>query len=249
MAKPKFAVITGACGGIGRSLARTFREAGYRVIGVDRVSADSDMNPDHFIDADLQKTVRDEAHATEIFAEIRSCCGGHGIHALVNNAAVQILGETGTLTRTDWQTTLDVNLLAPFFWIQGLLTELEAAGGCAVNIGSIHARLTKPRFAAYATSKAALAGLTRALAVDLGARIRVNAIEPAAIETPMLRAGFEHAPELFRQLQACHPAGGIGQPEEVARLALALADGELKFLHGACVPLDGGIGGRLHDPD
>lgn len=249
MAGSKFAVITGTSGGIGRSLAQVFREAGYGVIGVDRQSFPAESNCDRFLAADLQKTVQDEAYAAEIFAEIRGFCAGHGIKALINNAALQILGETQALTRTDWYDTLEVNLLAPFFWTQALLPELEAAGGSVVNIGSIHARLTKPRFAAYATSKAALSGLTRALAVDLGSRVRVNAIEPAAIETGMLRAGFEHAPERFRQLEACHPTGKIGQPEEVARLALAVADGPLAFLHGTCISLDGGIGCRLHDPD
>jgi NAD(P)-dependent dehydrogenase (short-subunit alcohol dehydrogenase family) len=90
--------------------------------------------------------------------------------------------------------------------------------------------------------------MTRAMAVDLGSRIRVNAIEPAAIETDMLKAGFTEQPEKFAELQACHPQGRIGKPEEVAALALSVASGELRFLHGACIGMDGGISGRLHDP-
>jgi NAD(P)-dependent dehydrogenase (short-subunit alcohol dehydrogenase family) len=117
-----------------------------------------------------------------------------------------------------------------------------------VNISSIHARLTKPDFVAYATSKAALSGLTRAMAVDLGDRIRVNAIEPAAISTPMLKAGFESHPEQYAALARCHPQGRMGTPTEVAALALSLVSGELRFMHGACVGLDGGISARLHDP-
>jgi NAD(P)-dependent dehydrogenase (short-subunit alcohol dehydrogenase family) len=65
----------------------------------------------------------------------------------------------------------------------------------------------------------------------------------------MLTAGFAGKPELYAQLEACHPQGRIGQPEEVARLALAMAEGGMRFLHGACVGLDGGIGSRLFDPD
>ena len=91
--------------------------------------------------------------------------------------------------------------------------------------------------------------MTRALAVDLGSRVRINAIEPAAIETEMLKDGFAGKPELYRQLKDCHPQHRIGQPEEVARLALAIVGGCMDFLHGACVGLDGGISARLFDPD
>lgn len=91
--------------------------------------------------------------------------------------------------------------------------------------------------------------MTRALAVDLGARVRINAIEPAAIETGMLKAGFAGKPELYQALENCHPQLRIGQPEEVARLALALAAGGINFMHGACVGLDGAISARLYDPD
>jgi NAD(P)-dependent dehydrogenase (short-subunit alcohol dehydrogenase family) len=87
------------------------------------------------------------------------------------------------------------------------------------------------------------------MAVELGTRIRINAIEPAAIETSMLRASFKEKPECYRQLKDCHPQHRIGQPEEVALLALAMVNGALRFLHGSVVGLDGGIAGRLFDPD
>lgn len=101
---------------------------------------------------------------------------------------------------------------------------------------------------AYATSKAALAGLTRALAVDLGGRVRVNAIAPAAISTPMLEAGFEGRPESRAELDRFHPAGRIGRPDEVARAAVWLASEESGFLTGATLAVDGALGVRLHDP-
>lgn len=171
-----------------------------------------------------------------------------GLNVLINNAAVQVLGGVGSLSMADWNQTLNVNLLAPFALVQGLLLQLDAADGCVINVSSIHARLTKPNFVAYATSKAALSGMTRAMAVDLGARVRVNAIEPAAIETDMLKAGFAHQPEEYVILQGCHPQGRIGTPAEVASLALSIACGNLRFLHGTCIAMDGGISGRLHDP-
>lgn len=241
-------LITGAAGGIGRAMVHRFAAAGYDVIATDREKRPTELPCRHFLAIDLARTVEDEAYAAEQFAEIITCLDGKGLRALVNNAGIQILGGADSLTRADWRQTLDVNLLAPFIWTQALLGQLENAGGCVVNISSIHARLTKQNFVAYATSKAALSGMTRALAVDLRGRIRVNAIEPAAIETPMLKAGFNGKEELYAELEACHPLGRIGTPDEVAYLALAIIDNRLSFLYGMCIAMDGGISQRLFDP-
>lgn len=242
------ALITGAAGGIGSALVTVFQEAGYRVIATDCVPQPEDLPSAAYVQADLALFTQDEAYADSTLSNIRRALDGASLKALINNAAIQILGGADSLTRQDWKQTLDVNLLAPFLLTQALLPELEAAGGSVVNIGSIHARLTKKNFVAYATSKAALAGMTRALAVDLGPRVRVNAIEPAAIETDMLRAGFAGQSELYRRLQLCHPQRRIGVPEEVARLTLAITEGGINFLHGACIAINGGIGACLSDP-
>ncbi|MDP1547487.1 MAG: SDR family oxidoreductase [Anaerolineales bacterium] len=245
----KFALITGAAGGIGRALVHEFATNGYAVIATDQTPQPANMTCAHYLQADLARTVTDEAYAEEIFSQIKTWLGKAGLAALINNAAVQILGGADSLTRSDWQQTLNVNLVAPFIWTQALLPALEHAKGSVVNISSIHAKLTKKNFVAYATSKAALSGMTRALAVDVGPRVRVNAIEPAAIATDMLKAGFEGKRDLYQQLENCHPQLRIGQTEEVARLALAIVDGGMDFLHGACVGIDGGISARLFDPD
>lgn len=243
------AVITGAAGGIGQALVRAFTDAGYAVLATDRQPRPDGLACAHYLQLDIGRTVHDEAAAAQAFAQVRAAFGHtSGIDALVNNAALQVLGGADTLTHADWQATLNVNLLAPFFWTQGLLRELEAAHGSVVNISSIHARLTKKDFVAYATSKAALSGMTRALAVDLQGRVRVHAIEPAAIATDMLKAGFAGRPDAYDQLQACHPAGRIGTPDEVAAAAVWLASGSPGFLQGACLALDGGIGNCLLDP-
>jgi NAD(P)-dependent dehydrogenase (short-subunit alcohol dehydrogenase family) len=245
----RHAVITGAAGGIGQALVRAFTDAGYQVLATDRQPRPDGLACAHYLQLDIARTVDDEAAAAQAFGQIRAAFGHPpGIAALVNNAALQVLGGAESLTRADWRATLDVNLLAPFFWTQGLLPDLEAARGSVVNVSSIHARLTKKDFVAYATSKAALSGMTRALAVDLRGRVRVNAIEPAAIATPMLRAGFDGQSERFAQLEACHPAKRIGTPDEVAAAALWLASASPDFLQGACLALDGGIGAALLDP-
>jgi NAD(P)-dependent dehydrogenase (short-subunit alcohol dehydrogenase family) len=250
VSKPQVVIITGAGGGIGRALVTGFVDAGYGVMATDRFGTIPDgLSKADYVAADLVRFTEDEAYGESILGTIRERLGHCELVALVNNAAVQILGGAESLRRADWRQTLDANLVAPFLLTQAFLPELEAARGCVINIGSIHAHLTKRNFVAYATSKAALAGMTRALAVDLGSRVRVNAIEPAAIETDMLLAGFEGKPELYEQLAECHPQRRIGQPEEIAKLALAMVGGGMNFLHGACVGLDGGISARLFDPD
>lgn len=242
-------LITGAAGGIGRALVARFAAAGYDVIATDHVAPPVNLPCKYYFSIDLARTVKDEAYAGLQFAAIAQCLNGNGLGALINNAAVQILGGVDSLTLADWRQTLDVNLLAPFVWTQSMLGQLERVGGCVVNISSIHARLTKKNFVAYATSKAALSGMTRAMAVDLRGRVRVNAIEPAAIETIMLKMGFGGNDASLEVLKECHPINRLGSPDEVARLALAIAGSDVEFIHGACIPLDGGISNRLFDPE
>lgn len=244
----KAVLITGAAGGIGSALVRVFSDAGYGVIGTDVVPRPADLPCEHYLACDLRRTVEDESFAGEVFSGIRKALDGSPLAALINNAATQLLGPADTLSRKDWRATLDVNLLAPFFWAQAFLPELEAARGSVLNISSIHARLTKPNFVAYATSKAALSGMTRAMAVELGSRIRVNAIEPAAIDTPMLRAGFEGKEASYQRLRKIHPSKTIGTAYDLAVLARNLVELRTAFANGSIVAFDGGIGGVLHDP-
>jgi NAD(P)-dependent dehydrogenase (short-subunit alcohol dehydrogenase family) len=166
---------------------------------------------------------------------------------LVNNAAFQVMAPVNELTASDWQESMNINVTAPFLLVQALLPLLEAARGSVINTTSVHAKLTKPNFVAYATTKAALEGLTRALAVETGSRVRVNAIAPAAIATSMLRGGLSDDVGL-NSLANFHPTQTIGGVEDVAEIAVCLAHRKNNFLNGAVVGLDGGIGARLHDP-
>lgn len=245
----QWAVITGAAGGIGQALVAEFRRNGYKVIATDQAPQPEDLVCERYLQADLVKTVNDVAYAEQVFKQIKQWLHGDGLHALINNAAVQILGGVESLTLQDWQTTLNVNLVAPFLLVQALLPELEQNHGSVVNISSIHAKLTKKNFIAYATSKAALSGMTKAMAVNLGGRIRINAIEPAAIETKMLLEGFKNNKKKYEELKKMHPINNIGDVAQVAKLVTTIASGDLSFLHGACVPLDGGISAKLVDPD
>lgn len=244
-------IITGSAGGIGQALVRAFSTDGYAVFAVDEAPMPEGLPCTHYEQCDLARTVDDEAYANTVFANLRTALNGRLLAGLINNAAVQILGTVAQLNRSNWCRTLNVNLLAPFLWSQALLPELEAARGSILNISSIHARLTKPKFVAYATSKAALSGMTRAMAVEIGSKVPVNAIEPAAIETEMLRAGFAGDPVGYESLLKHHPSAVIGQPADLAKIATAalhIINMGCNFLNGSIISFDGGIASRLHDP-
>lgn len=240
-------LITGAGGGIGSALAHTYRNAGWRVIGAD-IKRDHLENCHASIEVDLIQLARQddvlETFRRQVLEELQE----GRLDALVNNAATQRLSGLEYINKDDWQSSLDINLTAPLRLVQSLLPNLKLASGVVVNIGSVHARATKPEFIAYSTTKAALHGLTRALAVDLGPAVRVVCLAPAATATPMLEAGFIGRPAEFSALEECHPLGRVARPEEVAEAALFLTSPEAKFMTGSTLWLDGGVMSRLHDP-
>lgn len=241
-------LITGAAGGIGRSLCEAFTEAGYYVVATDRSSGRVACN--HFIRRDLLKLVMQRGVAVDFRRRVKAALGRRPLCALVNNAAVQIVGGVDRLTSSDFTGSLAVNLAAPFLLVRTFLKDLKRARGSVVNIGSIHATLTKPGFAAYAASKAGLLGLTRALALELGpAGVRVNIIQPAATRTGMLVAGFKGDRSKLSRLAGYHPLGRIAEPREIANAALFLVSDQAAFMTGTTLDMGGGISARLHDPD
>lgn len=244
------ALITGASGGIGRAMCSVFAEAGYRVIGMDVVPrTQQEQVPDvEYISQDIRVFAHESSDRDAAIASLVKLVGSDGLRVLVNNAATQRLGDTERISIADLDATLETNVVAPLMLVQALLPALELAKGSVVNIGSVHATATKPGFVAYATSKAALAGMTRALAVDLGGRVRVNCISPGAIATPMLEAGFVGRPEARAQLDASHPIGRVGTAVEVAEAALFLASSAASNVTGVDLRVDGGVAARLNDP-
>ncbi len=243
----KTAVITGATGGIGSSLCHAFKQEGYVIIATDVAPAKGPA--DRFIKVDLNEICQNTEYKKAAIDQLRTAIGVNRLDVLVNNAAVQIVKPVAEIDTEDWRRTLNVNLVAPFLLIKELLSYLSNASGSVVNISSIHSALTKPGFVCYATSKAALSGLTKSIAVELGGKVRVNAINPAATATPMLVAGLEDKGGALRQLSRMHPIGRIAEPEEIARTAVFLASEQASFITGACLNVDGGISARLHDPE
>jgi len=240
----KTVVITGVLGGIGNQLAKTFSEKGYRVVGLD-VKGDASPYCAVCIKFDLHLYCTDQSYKAAM--EQRFNAEVPELFLLINNAAVQILSSLSEVKLEDWNQTLNVNLTGPLLLSQFFLSRLEAAKGSIINIASIHHQLTKKKFLAYATSKSAIVGLTKALSVDLQGRVRVNAISPAAIDTQMLRDGFNNDEDKVRLLNELHPSQRIGKPQEVSQLALLLAEDELGFINGANLNIDGGISNVLKD--
>lgn len=240
----KVVLITGVSGGIGKGLAKAFSNNGYFVTGLDV----KDTAPDYcnqYYQVDLDRFCSDNDYYKQTCEKLSLEIPG--LDVLINNAAVQILGSIDEITITDWSKTQNVNLTAPLLLSQLFLAKLEAAKGSIINIASIHQQLTKRRFVAYATSKSGLVGLTKAMSVDLQGRVRVNAISPAAIDTDMLREGFNNDEEKVQELNKLHPLQRIGTPEEVAALALMLAEDKTGFINGANICIDGGISNVLKD--
>lgn len=245
MEQKKIILITGVTGGIGSAISSFFKKKGYTVYGTDQFDEIYSEDLDFYIKIDLNKFSSDNEYRKQIENELNDKI--QNLNALVNNAAVQKLGAFEEIQMDDWQYSLNVNVTAPLFLSKILLPRLISNSGSIVNIGSIHNQLTKPNFVSYATSKSALIGLTKSMAVDLKNKVKVNAISPAAIETDMLRAGFDNNEKSIQNLKDLHPTQSIGSPLDVAELCYYLIDNKNAFLHGANITLDGGISSVLHD--
>lgn len=245
MEKRKSIFITGVSGGIGNSIASYFKMKNFEVIGSDITPPKDSKTVDIFIQIDLNLYCSNDKYRNEknliLLEKVKS------LDILVNNAAVQLLDHLKDIELTDWQNSLNVNLTAPLLLSQLFLEKLEKSQGSIINIGSIHQQLTKPRFLSYATSKSALIGMTKSMAVDLKNKVRVNAISPAAIETDMLRAGFDNDENAIDKLREIHPVNKIGNPDDISSLVFFLASQNQSFIHGANIQIDGGISSVLHD--
>jgi NAD(P)-dependent dehydrogenase (short-subunit alcohol dehydrogenase family) len=172
---------------------------------------------------------------------------GHfgGLDTLVNNAGVLHIGNAEQITDTQWDETFNVNVRSLWRLSTAALPYLrKAGGGSIINIASVLGINGARNRAAYASSKAAVVVLTKCMAVDHGhENIRVNAICPGFVETQLTEAVFRQAPDpqaVRRERIAVHPIGRLGQPEDIAGLAVFLASDESAWMTGAALPIDGG---------
>lgn len=231
------AVVTGAGRGIGAATLELLTERGWRAVGVDREWPAGE--PDEAITLDL----REHAGLREAIAGI------HNLDALINNAAVMPEAPLVDLGAAAVAATMDVNLTAAMVAAAAAVPGLAARSGAIVNVASVHAIASRGGLTAYAAAKGGLLAFTRAAAVELGGEgIRVNAVVPGAVDTPML---FPSAAANDRQagvsaLASKTPLGRIGAPGEVAKAIAFLADAELSsFITGEALVVDGGALARL----
>ncbi len=235
-------LLTGASRGIGHATVKRFSAAGWRVITCSRHGFPDncpwEMGPEDHIQVDLA----DPANTDAAIAEIRTRLDDGELHALVNNAAISPKADGGKrldaidTAREVWSHVFQVNFFAPIMLARGLIEELGKAKGAVVNVTSIAGSRVHPfAGAAYATSKAALASLTREMAFDFGRHgIRVNAIAPGEIDTAMLSPGTEEI--VAHQI----PMHRLGTPDEVAKIIYVLCTETSSYVNGAEIHINGG---------
>lgn len=242
-------LITGAAGGIGRATVKLFSQNGWRVIGVDRSDfGEPFVTNGLYIQADISVGENLEA----IFAQAKTFTTS--LEALVNNAAVQIAKPLVETSVEEWDAVMASNLRSVFLGVKLAHPLLKAdRGGAIVNISSVHAIATSINIASYAASKGGLLALTRAMAIEFAPdNIRVNAVLPGAVDTPMLRDSMSRGlseggiQERLDNLASKTVNGRIGRPEEIAHTIYFLADeAQSSFMTGQALVVDGGATARL----
>ena len=234
----KRALVTGAASGIGAACVRLFVREGARVAGIDVAKPPADVPLASFHEADVRE---EAAVAAAVGGALRSL---GGLDVLVNAAGVAGGGPAHLCELAEWRRVLDVNLTGTFLVTKHALPALiEQKRGSIVNLASVEGLEGGESMSAYNASKGGVVLLTRNLALDYGSfGIRANAICPGFIRTPMTSVladpGFA---QITRRVEEAHALGRLGEPEEVANVALFLASDEASFVSGGAVTVDGGF--------
>ena len=239
----KTALVTGAGSGIGYAIATRFAEAGAQVV-INYFGYEAEARE---LAAKLPKAIALKADVSnaeqvgQMFAAAKEHFGS--VHVLVNNAGIEKATPILDIAEADWDQTLAVNLKGPFLCIQAAGRLMRDGGhpGSIVNISSIHEDATFPGYTPYAASKGGMRMLMRNAALELAQhQIRVNNIAPGAIATPINDATL-HDPAKVEALQTIIPLGRLGQPQDIAELALFLASDSSAYVTGSTYYVDGGM--------
>jgi NAD(P)-dependent dehydrogenase (short-subunit alcohol dehydrogenase family) len=242
----RVAIVTGGASGMGAATVRRLAAGGARVMIVDR-------------NGDLAQTVATEVGGTAVVGDVAdsSFCDGAiaavverhgGLDVLVNAAGVIVRASGEDTTDEQWARIMGVNVSGTFFMCRAAVRVMKTSGGGAiVNFGSIWGDLGSAGVAAYCASKGAVHNLTRALAMDHAADgIRVNAVCPGEVNTPMLQSERAEAvtDQLLMAIAATVPMGRLADPDEIARVVCFLASDDASYMTGALVSVDAGYGAR-----
>lgn len=250
--KDRVVVVTGSGSGIGRACAMEFASAGARVVVAD-INLDAAVSTVRVIEgaggSALAHAV-DVADAASVQALVRTTLEKFSaVHVLVNNAAIQVNKTVEDTTPEEWTRQISVNVGGVFLCSKYFLPHLRATRGSIVNMSSVNAYFVEPFCAGYCATKAAIVGLTKAMAIDHGCQgVRVNCICPGYIDAGLAEGYFQAQPDpaaARREAGKLHALWRIGRPEEVARAALFLASDAASFMTGSSVVMDGGFGSGL----
>ena len=246
----KLAIVTGGSEGLGLAMSEALAREGADLCIVGRSArklADAAQHlgsqPTLSLSADLA-TEEGIGRVVEALREL-----GRPVDALVNNAAVAQVVDFEKVTRSDYDYALSINVTAPYFLTQRLLPCLRSPGCSIINISSYfaHKAIMNRPMSVYSLTKGAMNAMTRALAFELGPKgIRVNAIAPGSVDTPMRRKSVEDmSPERQAELQAyvrrSYPLGRIGEPSDLGGIAVYLASDEAAWVTGSIFAIDGGL--------
>jgi NAD(P)-dependent dehydrogenase (short-subunit alcohol dehydrogenase family) len=245
MPQQRTAFVTGASSGIGSAIARRFLLEGYSVAlfdlnlaGACKVVEEAGVTAKSLV---LQGDAGEESQVKQAVNRAEAELGTIGV--LVNNVGIEINGTVLDQSLEQWDRQVAVNLTSVFLFSKYCVPGMRSRGaGTIINISSVHAFASWPRCSAYDASKAGVLGITRALAVDHGPDgIRVNAICPGYIRTPLLDQWFASIVNAEQEAIRFHPLGRIGEASEIANAALFLASDQASFITGTVLTVDGGL--------
>ncbi len=243
--KDKHIVVTGGVKGIGLATVEVFVREGAKVsiLDIDQTGKMLEAESNGkilFINCNV-------ANAKSVEESIAKAIDKFGqVDVLVNNAGINRYATVTQTTEEEWDLVMNVNLKSAFLAAKYAIPSMQKKGaGVVINVSSVQAFVSQSQVAAYTTSKTAMLGLTRSIAVDYGPEIRCVAVCPGSVNTPMLQTAINESPnpeEVFRECEDMHLVRKVGDPKEVGEFIAFLASSNASFMTGQAYRIDGGLG-------